>query len=147
MEDLFPGYYSPSNEKFLELWQKCIFIFDTNVLLDFYEHRNETPEDFLKVLDAIKDRLWIPHQVVLEYHENRINRIKQAESSFTTAKNLLDQTTETLSQNFNSQCFPPEIVQEMRENVKKVFDTFWDKLASCREELIQIRGISRDSAA
>jgi hypothetical protein len=33
----------------------------------------------------------------------------------------------------------------MRENVKKVFDTFWDKLASCREELIQIRGISRDS--
>ena len=90
--------------------------------------------------------MWIPHQVALEYHENRINRIKQAESNFTTAKNLLDQTAETLSQNFNSQCFPPEVVQEMRENVKKVFDTFWDKLASCREKLIQIRGISRDSA-
>jgi hypothetical protein len=45
MEDLFPGYYSPSDEEFLELWQKCIFIFDTNVLLDFYEHRNETPEE------------------------------------------------------------------------------------------------------
>lgn len=146
MEDLFPGYYSPSNEEFLELWQKCIFIFDTNVLLEFYEYRNETPEDFLKVLDGIKDRLWIPHQVALEYHKNRINRIKQAESNFPTANNLLDQTTETLSQNFNSQCFPPEVVQEMRENVKKVFDTFGDKLASCREELIQIRGISRDSA-
>ncbi|MEG4837048.1 PIN-like domain-containing protein [Microcoleus sp. B9-D4] len=154
MKDLFPGYYSPSDEDFLELWQKCIFIFDTNVILDFYEHRNETHEDFFKVLDAInfkvldaiKDRLWIPHQIALEYHENRINRIKQAESNFTTAKKLLDQTTETLSQNFNSQCFPPEVVQEMRENVKKVFDTFWDKLTSCREELIQIRGISRDSA-
>jgi hypothetical protein len=146
MEDLFPGYYSPSDEDFLELWQKCIFIFDTNIILDFYEHRNETQEDFFKVLDAIKDSLWIPHQVALEYHENRINRIKQAESNFSNAKNLLDQTTETFSQNFNSQCFPPEVVQEMRENVKKVFDTFWDKLASCREELIQIRGISRDSA-
>ncbi|MEG3918492.1 PIN-like domain-containing protein [Microcoleus sp. T3_A4] len=74
MKDLFPGYYSPSDEDFLELWQKCIFIFDTNVILDFYEHRNETHEDFFKVLDAI---------------------------------------------NFK---------------------------ASCREELIQIRGISRDSA-
>jgi len=46
MKDLFPGYYSPSDEDFLELWQKCIFIFDTNVILDFYEHRNETHEDF-----------------------------------------------------------------------------------------------------
>jgi hypothetical protein len=149
MKDLFPGYYSPSDKEFLELWQQCIFIFDTNVLLDFYEHRNETRKDFFKVLDAIKDRLWIPHQVALEYHENRINRIKQAESNFTEAKKILDnevskildqETTKTLSHNFKSQYFSPEAVQEIRENVKKVFDTFWDKLAFCKEDLIQIDG-------
>jgi hypothetical protein len=149
MKDLFPGYYSPSAEEFLELWQQCTFIFDTNVLLDFYEHRNETREDFFKVLEAIKDRLWIPHQVALEYHENRINRIKQAESNFAEAKKILDseaskileqKTTQALSHNFKSQYFSPEAVQEMRENLKKVFDTFWDKLASCREDLIQIDG-------
>jgi hypothetical protein len=149
MKGLFPGYYSPSEEEFLELWQKCIFIFDTNVLLDFYEYRNETRKDFFKVLDAIKDRLWIPHQVALEYHENRITRIKQAESNFTEAKKILDieaskildqKTTQALSHNFKSQYFSPEAVQEIKENVKKVFDTFWDKLAFGREDLIQING-------
>lgn len=140
MKDLFPGYYLPSDEEFSELWHHCIFIFDTNVLLDFYEYRNETRQEFFKVLDAIKDRLWIPHQVALEYNENRINRIKQAESNFIKAKSLLDETPETLSQSFNSQCFPPEVVQEMKENVKEVLDTFWNKLASCREDLIKTNG-------
>ena len=146
MEDLFPGYYSPSDEEFLELWQKCIFIFDTNVLLDFYEHRNETPEDFFQVLDDRKDRLWIPHQVALEYYENRINRIKQAESKFDSAKKFLDQITEKTTKktfrfdHFNSQCFPPQAVQKITEDVKKVFDSFGDKLASGREELIKING-------
>jgi hypothetical protein len=149
MKDLFPGYYSPSDKEFSELWQQCIFIFDTNVLLDFYEHRKETREDFFKVLDAIKNRLWIPHQVALEYHENRINRIKQAECNFAEAKKILDteaskileqKTTQALSSNFKSQYFSPESVQEMREDVKKVFDSFWNKLASCKEDLIQIDG-------
>jgi hypothetical protein len=137
MKDLFPGYYPLSDEEFSELWQQCFFIFDTNVLLEFYEHRNETRKDFFNVLDAIKDRLWIPHQVALEYHKNRITRIKKAESNFADAKKAWDQT---LSNNFNSKCFPPEIVKEMRENAKKVFDAFWDKLAPCREELIQVDG-------
>ena len=149
MKDLFPGYYPASNEQFLELWQQCIFIFDTNVLLDFYEYRNETRTDFFKALDAIKHRLWIPHQVALEYHENRLNRIKQAESNFTKIKKILDieaskildkETTKTLSHNFKSQYLSPGVVQEIRENVKKVFDIFLDQLASCREDLIQIDG-------
>jgi hypothetical protein len=149
MKDLFPGYYSPSDKEFSELWQQCIFIFDTNVLLDFYEHRKETREDFFKVLDAIKNRLWIPHQVALEYHENRINRIKQAECNFAEAKKILDieaskileqKTIQALSHNFKSQYLSSESVQELREDVKKVFDSFWNKLASCREDLIQIDG-------
>ena len=149
MKDLFPGYYVPSDEEFSELWQQCIFIFDTNVLLDFYEHHKQTREDFFKVLDVIKDRLWVPHQVILEYHENRIKRIKQAESNFDEAKKILDseaskileeKTTQALSHNFKSQYFSPEAVEEMRENVKTVFDTFWNKLASYREDLIQVDG-------
>ncbi|MEG4814894.1 PIN-like domain-containing protein [Microcoleus sp. K5-D4] len=140
MKDLFPGYYSPSDEEFSELWQKCIFIFDTNVLLDFYEHHNATREDFFKVLEAIGNRLWIPHQVALEYQENRITRINKAEANFTEAKSKLDEITKTISETFRSKCFPPELVREMSEDIKKAFDTFWDKLIPCREELINKDG-------
>ena len=88
--------------------------------------------------------MWIPHQVALEYYENRINRIKQAESKFDSAKKFLyqitEETTKKLFAHFNSQCFPSEAVQKMTEDVKKVFDSFGDKLASGREELIKING-------
>ena len=140
MKDLFPGYYSPSREEFDELWQKCTFIFDTNVLLDFYEHHNGTRKDFFKVLEFLENRLWIPHQVALEYHENRINRINKAEANFCEAKSKLDEITKNISETFASKCFPPELVQTMIDDVKKVFDTFWDNLIPCREELITTDG-------
>lgn len=100
MKDLFPGYYSPSDEEFSELWQKCIFIFDTNVLLDFYEYNDETREDFFEVLEAIKDRLWIPHQVALEYQKNRINQIKKAESNFDSAEENLNEIIQNIIKAF-----------------------------------------------
>ena len=76
MKDLFPGYYYLlSDDDFQVLWQKCIFIFDTNILLNFYEYYKETREDFFELLYTIENRLWIPHQVALEYHKNRIKRI------------------------------------------------------------------------
>ncbi|MEG4521017.1 MULTISPECIES: PIN-like domain-containing protein [unclassified Microcoleus] len=144
MKDLFPGYYSLSEQDYLELWSKCTFIFDTNVLLDFYEYNNETRQEYFTVLETIKDRLWIPHQVALEYHKNRITRIIQVESKFDTAKSDLDkianETTKKLFENFNFRGLPPEVLQELTEDVKRVFDTFWDKLTSCSEELIQING-------
>jgi hypothetical protein len=41
MKDLFPSYYYfLSVDEFDGLWEKGTFIFDTNVLLDFYEHYN-----------------------------------------------------------------------------------------------------------
>jgi hypothetical protein len=140
MKDLFPGYYSPSREEFDDLWQKCIFIFDANVFLDFYEHHNATRKDFFKVLEFLENRLWIPHQVVLEYHENRINRINKAEANFGDARSKLDEITKTISETFSSKSFPPELVQTMTNDVKKVFDTFWEKLIPCREELIKTDG-------
>ena len=36
MRDLFPSYYRPTDEEFKELWEKCTFIFDANVLLNLY---------------------------------------------------------------------------------------------------------------
>lgn len=138
MKDLFPGYYSPSEEEFSELWQKCTFIFDTNVLLDFYEYNNETREDYFKVLEAIKDRLWIPHQVALEYQENRINRIRRAESNFDSAEKKINEIIQDIIKTFKY--VPSELVEDMIKDIKKVFDSFKKNLIPLKENAVKIDG-------
>lgn len=138
MKDLFPGYYSPSDEEFSELWQKCIFIFDTNVLLDFYEYNNETCEEYFKVLEAIKDRFWIPHQVALEYHENRITRIRKVESNFDNAEKKLNEIIQDIIKTFKY--VPSKFVEEIIKDVEKVFDSFKENLIPLKENAVKIDG-------
>lgn len=74
MKEVLKEYYSPDYEK---LWDNCTFIFDTSVLLNLYRFNDETKEIFLDVIEKIGDRKWIPYQVGYEYHNNRINVIKE----------------------------------------------------------------------
>ncbi|MFD2409812.1 PIN-like domain-containing protein [Paenibacillus rhizoplanae] len=60
-----------NQEDFDFLWENCIFVFDTNMLLNFHRYSNSTNKDFFNVLTRVKDRLWIPHQVLLEYMYNQ----------------------------------------------------------------------------
>ena len=77
MKELFPGYYRPSEDEFSDLWKNCVFILDTNVLLNLYRYSEESRNDFIKVLHKIETRLWIPHQVALEFQENRTKVIEE----------------------------------------------------------------------
>lgn len=74
MKEVLKEYYSPDYE---ELWDNCTFIFDTSVLLNLYRFNDETKEIFLDVIEKIGERKWIPYQVGYEYHNNRINVIKE----------------------------------------------------------------------
>jgi hypothetical protein len=91
MKDLFPGYYRPSEENFSELWKNCVFILDTNVLLNLYRYSEESRNDFLKVLYKIETRLWIPHQVALEFQENRTKVIEEQEKKIDSIKDILEE--------------------------------------------------------
>src|SRR5919199_777664 len=157
MKDLFPEYYSPTVEEFNELWQKCVFIFDTNVLLDFYEYRKGTREDFFKVLEAIKTRLWIPHQVALEYQRNRLKRIIQVQSNFekvksklTNAQVELNKAIELISEEKNfKKCIPPDFFQEVKEEIEKASESIFNKLTQYKEESIKTNEVdyTRDKIA
>lgn len=71
MRKSFLGYYRPTEDEFRSLWRECIFILDTNVLLNLYRYSPATSQSLLKTLSAVSDRLWLPHQVALEFQENR----------------------------------------------------------------------------
>ena len=61
MQNNFSGYYRPSNDVLTEIWRKCIFVLDTNVLLHnpsaifmFAEHEIVIPLSVIEELDHFK---------------------------------------------------------------------------------------------
>lgn len=79
MKKVFNKYYRPSDEDFSRLWTECIFVFDTNVLLNLYKFSKNTRDEWFKVIKDLKKRLHMPHHVGFEYHENRYERIMNEE--------------------------------------------------------------------
>ena len=67
--------YRPNNEEFRELWEKCVFVPDSSLLLGLYRYSPILREGILDVFKKIPDRIWIPHQVGLEYLDNKENVI------------------------------------------------------------------------
>lgn len=89
MRDKFRGYYRPRVDEFAKLWEDCIFVLDTNVLLNIYRFGERTRENFLTVLERLKNRLWIPYQVGAEYHDRRPSVVSQQRNAYDAVTKLL----------------------------------------------------------
>jgi predicted nucleic acid-binding protein/transposase-like protein len=77
LRDLNPGRYWPTETEFHDLWSQALVVPDTNVLLDLHRYSVATRDILLAILDSFRDRLWIPHQVAVEYERNRLDVIDQ----------------------------------------------------------------------
>lgn len=90
MKETLKEFYNPDYDS---LWQNCVFVFDTSVLLNLYRLKDETKDAFFKVIEKIEDRKWIPYLVGFEYHKNRhevINEIKSENLTEENEKHLQD---------------------------------------------------------
>lgn len=95
MKDSFKGYYSPRKDEYERIWSEGLIVLDTNVLLNLYRLPPTTRDEFLSVLELLKARLWIPHQVALEFQRNRLAVIsaerKSTEAAVSAAKGLFSE--------------------------------------------------------
>ncbi len=89
MRENFIAYYRPTEQEFAELWEKCLFLLDSNVLLDLHRFPKRVVDDFYTVFVRLSDRLWIPHQVALEYQENRLRVIADQKEKFNEVRRIL----------------------------------------------------------
>jgi hypothetical protein len=88
----FKGFIGYTEEEFKDLWEKAIFAVDTNILINFYKYTSkQSTKSLLDILKKLKEsnRLWIPHQVALEYFFNyEENMYKQNEGYELLGKEL-----------------------------------------------------------
>ncbi|MCP1324643.1 hypothetical protein COK07_24150 [Bacillus thuringiensis] len=83
MKDKFIGFIGYTDTELKDLWENAVFVVDTNILINFYKYTSkESTKSLLDILKKLKEnnRLWIPHQVALEYFFNyESNMHKQQE--------------------------------------------------------------------
>lgn len=73
MRDNFPGWYPKTPEHIAKLWDTAVFVPDANVLLHCLRHTTVVRDELLRLFEALGDALWIPYQVGLEFHRNRLD--------------------------------------------------------------------------
>ena len=92
-----PGFYRPSEDEFLTLWERGFFVLDSNVLLNLYRYPETARRDFLNVLKKIKERIWVPHQVILEFQRNRLGVITQTLKPITELEDELEKISHQIN--------------------------------------------------
>ncbi|WP_214106792.1 PIN-like domain-containing protein [Acrocarpospora catenulata] len=80
LRDAFPGYFPPSEDDLRSFFTGGMVVFDTNALLNAYKLTGTARAEFLGTLEVLGDRLWIPHQVGLEFLRQRATVISQGSS-------------------------------------------------------------------
>ncbi|WP_223532036.1 PIN-like domain-containing protein [Pseudomonas sp. BF-R-30] len=82
MREAFSEHFVGEPERQQKLWADCIFVLDTNVLLDLYRFSDSAREALFKVMESLGERLWIPYQVAAEYFENRLTVIEAQSKAY-----------------------------------------------------------------
>jgi len=72
MKDLFFEYYPTPEDQINEIWETCLFSYDTNILLNFYRYTDQTRNKFIEVIDKLRDRSILTNHAAVEFHRNRL---------------------------------------------------------------------------
>ena len=138
MKDKFIGFYRPSEEEFVDIWKNCIFIFDANVLLNLYRYPKETKEEFIRVIEGIVERVWLPHQAALEYQRNRLTVIAEQINKYSEVKKILQDTEDSLCNKFTQLQLRKRhsYINEEKflDNIKHVFKEFIEEICKLEEQ-------------
>lgn len=81
MRSLFPGHYR-SSIPFEEAIKTALIVFDTNALLNFYGLSQASRKKLFDLMETLGDQRWIPHQVALEFHRNRIGLVDKNHEAY-----------------------------------------------------------------
>ncbi|MFD4738122.1 PIN-like domain-containing protein [Streptomyces virginiae] len=65
------AHRTPLKSDYERVFQSGMVVLDTNVLLNLYRSNARTRQDTFAVLTKLRDRLWVPHQVLTEFWRNR----------------------------------------------------------------------------
>ncbi|MGY0236703.1 PIN-like domain-containing protein [Longispora urticae] len=94
----FPGWQSAGTHDAREFLQRGYLVLDANVLLALYKMPPEVRAEVIAVLEVCRDRLWVPHQAILEYRRNRQKAVLDNLADLTEAKRALSEAPKAVAE-------------------------------------------------
>lgn len=136
MKSEFKSFSTPDSAAVQAAWKsdETIFVFDTNVLLNLYGYEESTRTDFFRILEKIKERVWVPHQVGLEYHRRRLDVIKNEKKTFREISSELDGISGNIQQKLNSLALGKKF-PELNDHLKALIESIKDQVSKCGEKI------------
>lgn len=127
MNSEFSVYYNPTEQEKKNLFEHCVFVFDSNTLLDIYRIGHEKAEKVLNLIERYKSRIVIPYQAAKEYHESMmglISKLIESYSRFLEGNNedrIKDRFIEALSLQ-NSPAMRLQLVDTLSDSIKEFLE-------------------------
>ena len=85
-------YRTVTEDDYRSLLTSGLIVLDASALLNLYRYHADTREVLIEVLTRLKDLLWVPHQAMLEFFDNRLSVIASRSGE-------VDQVINTLQKN------------------------------------------------
>lgn len=98
LKELFVEYCPLGQANIQEIWASALIVLDANILLNLYRYTDESREGLLEILESHKlcERLWLPFQAALEFHQNRALVIAEQAVPYQKIVAALDKNTKNL---------------------------------------------------
>ena len=112
MKNEFHSFYRPTKDEFDCMWESAIIAVDANVLLNLYTYSHSTSEAILTLLSEFSERMWLPHQVALEYHQNRCGIILKESNHYADIAKMLEDVGIALRTNKRHPYLTPEVAKK-----------------------------------
>ncbi|MEE4535254.1 PIN domain-containing protein [Bacillus velezensis] len=129
MKSLFQEFYF--DNKNTDIWINSVIVLDTNILLNLYRYSKETSEKLLALLEKSRDRLWLPHQIALEFHLNRTNVILDQQTSYEKIESILRKKSSEIESSLKK-----ELGSYRKKHVTLSIDSIIDQIKSSIDGLI-----------
>jgi hypothetical protein len=133
----FLSFWRPNKKEVEAFVQSAIIVLDTNVLLDLYRVTPQARNEILAVLEQTAERIFIPHQVALEFHQNRVKVAKDQLDFYVATRSGLDslksQALQKISE-FTKRCALPNKEKEsLAGPLEEAFKNAVDRIKSHQE--------------
>jgi hypothetical protein len=123
LRDQFAHFYMPGEDAIATAMTTGLVVPDANVLLNAYRFQRTARDELFGALEKVGGRLWVPHQVGLEFHQTRLAVMADQED-------YLDKAGETIVARMNDYLnavkslakrigLPPSTVSALENEVQK----------------------------
>lgn len=137
MRDQFQHFYAPDEDDIATAIKTGLVAPDTNVVLHLYRFQAEARDELFGALEKLDNRLWIPHQVGLEFHRNRLGVMAEQEGYFAQTRSEIDKVIEALYgkvRAFGRRIgMDPDRIENIADGIDMLHTNLCDEIAKAEE--------------